>query len=453
MTSENDVLDVSGYWYHISMTHRSLRRTYTASATTAARSTPTNGPTVPEDHAAHRTQNVRLRGLLIDLPGTQGPVEVYVGDQSDWELIYRNPAVRVKCLVDSCDTLLTAKRMSRSGLRFLAVRSGGCAHNLSALQIGRAEVEQDATKLEGGGGPEGDEHLWIKGRLYKIARALGAVAVVEDSLTYADVLLPEHDLALEYQRWNSDFAYRTAQRRLAGAKRTLWLFPSNPPQGLSSVARKKITREVFGNGGIYLAVLNKDDYDESQKPWENPAQERSARLYASGSIAAYDQGRRTLVRTRRSMATVMNEIIEEERVLVEAQVWSNREVREVKSLVWVRRDDFDRALAAREELRVARIQISGSQPVRAPEAQPEGEPERTLTAELQSPSDNLPTLPPPTTESPRQPSRMDARRETIAAPASSTVFQLPPKLQRIAEEQPVSRESWWRNVMNWFRGA
>ena len=180
-------------------------------------------------HASHRTQRVRIRGLVLNPPGSAGPVEVCVNDQADWELIYKNPAIRVKCLVKACDTLLTAKRMSRSGLRFLAVRSGGCSHNLVEMRVERGEVEQDPSELVGGGGPEGDEHLWMKGRLFKIAQSLGAEAVVEHSLTRADVFLPGHNLVLEYQRWSTDFRGRTAQRSSTGAARTVWMFPWQPP--------------------------------------------------------------------------------------------------------------------------------------------------------------------------------------------------------------------------------
>src|SRR5690625_1698653 len=91
-------------------------------------------------HASHRIRQVKIRGLIMNLPGTDSPVEVCVNDQADWELIYKNPAVHVKCIVSSCDTLLTAKRMSKSGLRFFAVRSGGCNHVLVKMpvEIGRA---------------------------------------------------------------------------------------------------------------------------------------------------------------------------------------------------------------------------------------------------------------------------------------------------------------------------
>jgi len=103
-------------------------------------------------HSAHRTGRVKVRGLLEDLPGTDGPVEVYVYVQSDWELIYKNPDVHVKCVVPSCDTRLMAKRMSKSGLRFFAVRSGGCSHDLTQIPVDRGEEAQDPSTLVGGGG-------------------------------------------------------------------------------------------------------------------------------------------------------------------------------------------------------------------------------------------------------------------------------------------------------------
>lgn len=107
--------------------------------------------------------------------------------------------------------------MSRSGLRFFATRSGGCSHNLVEMRVEQDEIEQHTSELVGGGGPEGLEHLWIKGRLYIIAKALGTEAIVEHSATRADVFLPEHNLDLEYQRWNTDFLGRTAQQPSAAA--------------------------------------------------------------------------------------------------------------------------------------------------------------------------------------------------------------------------------------------
>lgn len=274
-------------------------------------------------------------------------MEVCVNVQEDWELIYKHPEIRVKCLHDSCDTLLSAKRMNRSGLRFLAVRSGGCSHHLVELPVGEGEQEQDPSTLSGGGGPEGQEHLWIKGRLYKIARALKYEAVIEHSPTNADVFLPGPGLALEYQRWDTDFRSRSQSRSESGARTTLWLFPSPPKDAPRSAKLNAFNREVYEQGGLFLSVLNPDNWG-SQRPWENSSQERTARLYASGSIAEFDPKREQLVRgKRRSMATVLKQIIDGELNLVWTEVYSKGAHQVVPARVWVHRKDLALAEGAR----------------------------------------------------------------------------------------------------------
>ncbi|GAB3619547.1 hypothetical protein GCM10027417_08070 [Glutamicibacter endophyticus] len=273
-----------------------------------------------EKHTIHRTQRVKIRGLIMDPPSGNGPIEVCVNYQADWELIYKNPRILVKCLVESCETLLTAKRMSKSGLRFFAARSGNCSHNLVEIQVEQGEVEQDAANLVGGGGPEGNEHLWMKGRLLKIAQSLGAKAVVEHTPTRADVFLPDHDIALEYQRWNTNFARRTRQRALVGAANTIWMFPWQPPGPPRTQARKAFNTAVFKHGGIYVAVRNKDNPGELQRPWEDSSLERTARLYASGSIVVFDPDLGALVRKSRSLAKVLNQIISGDRILAKTMV-------------------------------------------------------------------------------------------------------------------------------------
>ncbi|WP_143456793.1 hypothetical protein [Serinicoccus sp. CUA-874] len=302
-------------------------------------------------HATHRTHQVKIRGLIMDLPGAEEPVEVCVNDQADWELIYKNPAVHVKCIVSSCDTLLTAKRMSASGLRFFAIRSGGCDHNQVDMPVNPGEIAQDPATLDGGGGPEGVEHLWIKGRLYRIAKTLGAKAEVEHSLTHGDVFLPEHDLVLEYQRWNTDFATRTLQRTTAGAARTIWLFPTELPERASKSLSAAIRKEVFQNGGIYVSVLNPSDNYAPQRPWEDPSQERTARLFARGSIAEFDPVHQALIYKSRSLATILAQILSGERVLQQAPIWKKSVRRREMARVWVLRGDLELSSAAQSRRR------------------------------------------------------------------------------------------------------
>lgn len=407
-------------------------------------------------HASHRTQRVRIRGLVLDLPGSAGPIEVCVNEQAGWELIYKNPAIQVKCLVKSCDTLLTAKRMSQSGLRFLAVRSGGCSHNLVEMRVERREVEQDPSDLVGGGGPEGDEHLWMKGRLFKIVQSLGAEAVVEHSLTRADVFLPRHNLVLEYQRWNTDFRQRTAQRSSTGAARTIWMFPWQPPTAPRTRTLKSFNNEVFEHGGIYVAVRNQDNRSELQRPWEDASQERTARLYASGSIAVFDPDRGALIRKQLSLATVLAEIMSGERVLAHAVVLTKSNGHMAGKRVWALREDLAHAEAAREERRRAMSKAPVTEQRSVPpverEVQPDGDsagkqhnPPPPVDVQASATSAELtPSPTAPETSNDGCPAPEEAAREVLAVNRANLTAR-PPK------NQPTPRGSWWTSIADWFR--
>ncbi|MBY4380377.1 hypothetical protein HQO24_00435 [Rhodococcus fascians] len=411
-------------------------------------------------HAAHRTQRVRIRGLVLDPHASAGQIEVCVNDQADWDLIYKNPSIRVKCLVESCDTLLMAKRMSRSGLRFLAVRSGGCSHNLVEMRVERGEVEQDPSNLVGGGGPEGDEHRWMKGRLFKIAQSLGAEAVVEHSLTRADVFLPRHNLVLEYQRWSTDFPTRTAQRQATGAARTVWMFPWQPPGAPRTRTLKSFDNEVFEHGGIYVAVRNKNDRSELQRPWEDASQERTARLYASGSIAVFDPDRGTLIRKQLSLATVLAEIIGGDRVLAPAVVLTKSNGNKARRRVWALSDDLARAEATQKERRRAtnRAPVAEQHPRRPFERKVPPAVDAAVAAaahnpplpvDVQASGTSAELAPsPPAVEAANEhcPAPKEAAREKLLVNEASRTARQPKKIQ-----QPAPRGSWWKSMVNWFR--
>ncbi|WP_454823375.1 hypothetical protein [Kocuria marina] len=414
-------------------------------------------------HATHRTHQVKIRGLIMDLPGAGEPVEVCVNDQADWELIYKNPAVHVKCIVSSCDTLLTAKRMSASGLRFFAIRSGGCDHNQVDMPVSPGEIEQDPATLDGGGGPEGVEHLWIKGRLYRIAKTLGAKAVVEHSPTHGDVFLPEHDLVLEYQRWNTDFATRTLQRTTAGAARTIWLFPTELPERAPKSLSAAIRKEVFQNGGIYVSVLNPRENYAPQRPWEDLSQERNALLFASGSIAEFDPDRQTLIYKSRSLAATLAEILSGERVLQQAPVWRKRSRRLEMARVWVSQNDLELSNAAQTRRRsISPPTLSNHTSSNHPdEPRPEQavRPEVELATGLETPQSRSDAAPSATASdcSPltEEQARVDAepivKQDTVSAVEAAA--SPPPKTadQDVATERPAPARSVWKRFADWLR--
>lgn len=426
-----------------------------------------------EKHTSHRTQRVKIRGLILDPPNGNGPIEVCVNYQADWELIYKNPRILVKCLVESCETLLTAKRMSKSGLRFLAARSGNCSHNLVEMQVEHGEVEQDPSNLVGGGGPEGHEHLWMKGRLLKIAQRLGAKAVVEHTPTRADVFLPEHGIALEYQRWDTNFAQRTRQRSAAGAADTIWMFPWQPTGAPQTQAHKAFNTEVFKHGGIYVAVRNKDNPRELQRPWEDSSLERTARLYASGSIVVFDPAFGALVRRSLSLATVLAQIISGDRILATTTVLRKNDGRKVQARVWAQRDDLARVESLqtkrRRDATLATCTTSSLTPKPDLDADrptvTENQPQNGTPVVLKTVDDQGPELgiAVPTAETPTEvvdfdpglpatTARADLDPDTgsdpreVAPLTNANPMSLQPKTPA-----PTPRRSLWNIVADWFR--
>lgn len=416
-------------------------------------------------HATHRTRQVKIRGLIMDLPGAEEPVEVCVNDQADWELIYKNPAVHVKCIVSSCDTMLMAKRMSASGLRFLAVRSGGCDHNQVEMPVNPGEIEQDPATIAGGGGPEGVEHLWIKGRLYRIAKTLGAKAEVEHFPTHGDVFLPEHDLVLEYQRWNTDFATRTMQRTTAGAARTIWLFPTELPERAPKSLSAAIRKEVFQNGGIYVSVLNPSDNYAPQKPWEDSSQERTARLFARGSIAEFDPDRQALIYTSRSLATILAEILSGERVLQQAPVWKKRFRRLEMARVWVLRSDLELSSAAQSRRRSNSPSASSNHT--SSDRPNEPRPEQAVRPELElargldtpqscsdaAPSETAADRYPLTEKQAKVNAEPIAERDTVSTVEAAESTSPQTADQDMTTERPAPARPLWKKFVDWLRQA
>lgn len=381
-----------------------------------------------------------------------------VNEDVDWELVYKHPDIRVKCLVESCETLLTAKRMSRSHLRFFAIRSGNCSHNLVDVATERIDVREDPPKLVGGGGPEGREHLWMKDRLAKIARSLGTEAVVEHTPTRADVYLPEHNLALEYQRWDTDVDARTTQRSLAGAARTLWLFPSR--SDALQARRKVFEKEVFHRGGIFVTVRNMETF-AVEEPWENPAQERTARLYAMGSIVEFNREHGAFTRTRRSLAKVLAQIISEELILTPATLRESNGCM-ARRPAWARRDQVAQAESKQLNGRLA----TPSTPIRRVPTVLESRAIQSLDqgrAESRSPARELAT-PPAVSTSPEAPAtpKVPKPSSTERTPQPAVLRRPPQSGDEVdarsmlddaapaAAETPTPRRPWWKAVLDWL---
>ncbi|WP_169514115.1 hypothetical protein [Jonesia quinghaiensis] len=358
--------------------------------------------------------------------------------------------------------------MSKSGLRFLAVRSGGCSHNLVEMRVDHGEVEQDPSNLVGGGGPEGDEHLWIKGRLLKIVQSLGVAAVLEHPLTRADVFLPDNNIALEYQRWDTNFQHRTAQRTSAGVETTIWLLPWQPTKAPRTKEHKSFNTQVFNHGGIYIAVLNKDNRYEVQRPWEDSSQERTARLYASGSIAVFDPSLGALVRKPRSLATVLSEIITGDRILANTFVLQKSDWRVVPALVWVLRDDLARVKSLLTEHRRDATPTTGKTSISVPNTErvtvPRHQPDSGSSAEAKTEEEQSPQLSVDvsTVENPNSMAgvALDSHSTTAHATFTPETRPTPHEVAPLASPHPITsrsknpprtpRRSMWKAITGWL---
>ena len=353
-----------------------------------------------------RTKPVKVRGLLLNPPDGGGPRPVYVNDDDDWLTIYRHPNLHVVCLTTDCPTRLIAKQMQKSGLRFFA-RQGEheCDHHVSELPLEPDDVEIDPVAPGTGGGPESAEHLWVKGRLFSIAtKYLHQAAIVEESMTRADVYLPDSGIVLEYQRWVTDFEKRSQQRRDAGATRTIWLLPaeeSNQP------SFKKAVRH---EGAMYLAVLSKANNKQTLRPWEHPEDGRLAGLYVSGSVVRFNSKHGRLERHGHSLFSVLGEILSGKRILAEAPVYAIGAKVTYRSLVWVLTEDLARVRA----LRASRV----PQPPPAEPAEPEV---------VDAAPDLCPAPPTPSLSAPVEP-------VTVGVPDGATDT---PEVQEVQEVQDV----------------
>lgn len=397
-----------------------------------------------DEHSSHRTKLVKTRGLLLDARSNEPLGEVYVYDQEDWARIYKNKALRVQCLQPGCDTRLVAKQMKASGLRFFAAMAGACDHYDTAMPVTPGDVEVDpfAEHLHGGGGPEGLEHLWMKGRLYGVARSLGLVAVVEDSYTRADVLLPDQNVALEYQRWDTDFGGRTRQREHAGARQTIWLLPW-PGHDRGEALRKKFDDVVYNDGGIYIEALQHGSW-EKMEPWKHPEQEFGTFLYASGSIVRLNEhDERYVVRCTRSWKKVLEEILGGERILAHAPVIKVKKRTVQTRLVWVLRSDLQRVEEARTRARQIREQRAAQRI--AEQAQPEAE-SRQPPASPDLEESESPTVAEPQTEA------VVPMPEVEPAAVLESSQEAPAALAKwdVWTPSPRRRTSLWGRIANFF---
>ena len=407
---------------------------------------------------------VRVRGLLLEPPDGGGPREVYVNNDDDWEVFYRHPKVKVACLEPDCRGLLTAKQMSKSGLRFFARQSGSCSHFLTDLPIEPGEIEMAPSAPGTGGGPEGAEHLWVKGRLYTIAKkCLDEDPVVEESMTHGDVLLAKSGLVLEYQRWATDFEGRSRDRLKAGARDTIWLVPER-------LHKKRAFRYAVKHGAMYLKVVDREKPSTSLTPWEHHEQNKNAVLHVSGSIVSFDSNLRRLVRQLRPLDVVLREIIAGERVLAQqVSVYTKTKNCSWPIDAWVLKSDLARwHEEQRRRSALAEINIRKAPPAtgstKAPAPEPAAPSREAPVAVEQPQATELVRPEPQEHDNPLLTPRTSGEKVNpwlIAGPATPPEAAKPVALipASVVPESPEPREleesvhrTVWDRIVAWFQG-
>lgn len=407
---------------------------------------------------------VRVRGLLLEPPDGGGPREVYVNNDDDWEVFYRHPEVKVACLEPDCRGLLTAKQMSKSGLRFFARQSGSCSHFLTDLPIEPGEIEMAPSAPGTGGGPEGAEHLWVKGRLYTIAKkCLDEDPVVEESMTHGDVLLAKSGLVLEYQRWATDFEGRSRDRLKAGARDTIWLVPER-------LDKEKAFRSAVRHGAMYLKVVDREKPFTSLTPWEHHEQNKNAVLHVSGSIVSYDSNLRRLVRWSRPLDVVLREIIAGERVLVWESVYTKTKNCSWPTKAWVLKSDLAKWHEEQRRLHAAPAEINirkappatGSTNAPTPEVavpSPEApvaveQPQATELVHPEPQEHDNPLLTPTTSGEKVNPwlTAIPATPPEAAKPVALIPASVAPESLKQRELEESVHRTVWERVVAWFQG-
>lgn len=204
------------------------------------RRTPTHGAGLSSQRLGQGAGKQDLRRQVARLlhPGPGEDRELKVFSDEDWKLMTTEPRPPLKCFEPACDQRLSAVD-SANRARHLRVRNPegerevGCAH-IHPLATGG---EGDGAGIDtgngsgnggvgGGGGLMSDEHRWLQFRIeFLIRNYLKLNAWTEDSTTFADVYVevPDgDDLAIEVQRWPTDFPTRSQLREDRGAS-PLWL--------------------------------------------------------------------------------------------------------------------------------------------------------------------------------------------------------------------------------------
>jgi hypothetical protein len=206
----------------------------------------------PKQHAQVRGERPRLRPL-------------WVYDEDDWTLMRSLPTGSLICPESRCSSAFEVPQENTHGTRFLKNRRVGdaCSHL--------------PTRPDLGGGPMSAQHRWLQARLARILETLDFPAITEHAATNADVFVPGPGLAIEVQRWSSNFEKRTAARVNKGSP-VLWL--------LTEDAKGRATQQaLFSLPAARVKVHALGDDTRRLAPWDDRSLNRRARLSVFATVA------------------------------------------------------------------------------------------------------------------------------------------------------------------------
>lgn len=216
------------------------------------------------DHQPKSKQHAHRRDVRRRYP-------LWVYDDDDWQKMRDLPVGDLICPKSGCRAELVPVER-QAGTRFLRNRPGtsDCGHAFARGQ---------------GGGPPSPEHRWLQQRLVMLCDDLGYEAMQEHA--YADVWVKHTPpLAIEVQRWATNFAVRSAARQAMGAN-VLWLLPE-------SASSKKAGEDLFRHPAARLRVLRRGSRTEEAKPWE-PGHSGRVVLWIGATVMRPSQDGRSLV--------------------------------------------------------------------------------------------------------------------------------------------------------------
>jgi hypothetical protein len=194
---------------------------------------------VHSDHQSKSKQHAHRRDVHRRYP-------LWVYDDDDWQKMRDLPVGDLICPKRGCRAELVPVGL-KTGTRFLRNRPG-------TSDYGHAFARGQ------GGGPPSREHRWLQQRLVMLCDDLEYEAMQEHA--YADVWVKSTPpLAIEVQRWATDFTGRSAARQAMGAN-VLWLLPE-------SASSKRAGQDLFRHPAARLRVLKRDSRTEEARPWES----------------------------------------------------------------------------------------------------------------------------------------------------------------------------------------